>query len=244
MNEMEKWDPEEYESRRAAIRARKRRKSEQELYIRIILILFGFTALAITGGALFRLWKGRKAEPVVQEVPVPGKVVQEPPDYRTELLSVNEYSRPGTPLEEVTGIVIHYTANPGTTAMQNRDYFEGLGTSGETYASSHYIIGMEGELVQCIPCDEIAYASNERNADTIAIECCIPDESGKFTDATYQTLLHLAAWLMGKYGIEIDDVIRHYDVTGKECPKYYVDYPLEWEKMKRDILEYIDTYGE
>ena len=99
------------------------------------------------------------------------------------------------------------------------------------------------ELVQCIPCSEIAYASNDRNVDTIAIECCIPDETGKFADATYNTLVHLTAWLVGRYDLDIDDVIRHYDVTGKSCPKYFVEFPLAWEELKEDIVRYIEQYG-
>ena len=105
------------------------------------------------------------------------------------------------------------------------------------------MIGIDGEIVQCIPCNEIAYASNDRNADTIAIECCIPDETGRFTDATYDTLLHLTAWLIGRYDLTIDDVIRHYDVTGKDCPKYYVENPSAWEQMKADISAYIEKNG-
>ena len=49
-----------------------------------------------------------------------------------ELLPINPYSRPGTPLEAVNGVVIHYTGNPGTTAEQNRSYFAGLALSQET----------------------------------------------------------------------------------------------------------------
>lgn len=78
---------------------------------------------------------------------------------------------------KVRGIVVHYTANPGTTAIQNRNYFAGLEQSHQTKASSHFVIGLDGEIVQCIPCNEIAYASNNRNSDTIAIECCIPDDT-------------------------------------------------------------------
>ena len=76
-------------------------------------------------------------------------------------------------------IVIHYVGNPGTTAKANRNYFESL-SSGETetYASSHFIVGLEGEVIQCIPLTEIAYASNIRNEDTVAIEVCHPDETG------------------------------------------------------------------
>lgn len=172
------------------------------------------------------------------------KVVTEAPAITEELLTVNEYSRPQIALDEVNGIVIHYTANPGTTAENNRNYFEGLATSGETYASSHFIIGIEGEVVQCIPLTEIAYASNDRNYDTISIECCHEDETGQFNDATYSTLVHLTAYLMGQYDLEIDDVIRHYDVSGKNCPKYYVENEDAWETFKSDVEAYIDKYGE
>ncbi len=226
------------------MRAARRKKSRQELIFKMVLAVLFAAIPAVTGGVVWRVAAGRSVKPVIEEVAAPKKTVRTPPEYEEALLSINEYSRPGTALEEVKGIVIHYTANPGTTARQNRDYFEGLGLSKDTYASSHYIVGIEGEVIQCIPCEEMAYASNERNADTIAIECCIPDDTGKFTEKTYRTLLHLTAWLMGTYGLEIDDVIRHYDVTQKECPKYYVQYPLEWEKLKEDIAEYIEAYGE
>mgnify|MGYP000820149496 CR=1 FL=1 len=147
--------------------------------------------------------KSAAEETMVSE---PVKYVEESPDFAVELLSVNEYSRPGTELAQVNGIVVHYTANPGTTAQQNRDYFAGLAESHITHASSHFVIGLEGEIVQCIPCDEIAYASNDRNSDTIAIECCIPDDTGKFNDQTYQSLVQLVTWLMGRYDLGVEAV--------------------------------------
>ena len=79
------------------------------------------------------------------------------PELDVELLDVNEYSRPGTTLKQVNGIVIHYTANPGSSAMANRDYFEGLKDAHTTKASSHFIVGLEGEVVQCIPTTEWGY---------------------------------------------------------------------------------------
>ena len=48
------------------------------------------------------------------------------PEIDVELLTVNPYSRPGTPTEKITGIVVHYTANPGSDAIDNRNYFESL----------------------------------------------------------------------------------------------------------------------
>ncbi len=163
------------------------------------------------------------------------------PDYEVDLLTVNEYSRPGIALEEVNGIVIHYTANPGTSAEANRDYFEGLKDSHATKASAHFIVGLEGEIVQCIPTAEIAYASNDRNSDTLSIECCYENEDGSFNQATYDSVIHLTAWLCAKFGLTSDDVMRHYDVTGKLCPVYYVENPDAWEQFLADVDAYLAT---
>ena len=172
------------------------------------------------------------------------KVISDSPEFTVDLLTYNDYSRPGITREEINGIVIHYTANPGSTAKQNRDYFEGLKDSKITKASSHFIVGLDGEIIQCIPTSELAYASNERNSDTIAIECCHPDETGEFTDATYDSLVELTAWLCGKFQLDTDDIIRHYDITGKACPLYYVEHEDQWEAFKDDVEEYINKYGE
>ena len=150
-------------------------------------------------------------------------------------LPVNTYSRPGTPLDEVNGIVVHYVGNPGTTAEQNHGFFVNLAETGETYASSHFLIGLDGEIIQNMPLNEIAYCSNERNADPISIECCHPDEEGQFTDATYSSLIRLVVWLMDCYDLDISQVIRHYDVTGKECPRWYVLHPEDWTRFLADV---------
>ncbi len=151
-------------------------------------------------------------------------------DIQEEFLTVNPYSRPGTELKNVKKIVIHYTANPGTSAQANRDYFEGLATTQITSASSHFIIGLDGEIIQCVPLNEVAYASNEANSYSLSIECCHPDESGEFATVTYNQCVALTAELCKYYHLDPEtDVIRHYDVTGKECPLYYVENPQEWE---------------
>jgi N-acetylmuramoyl-L-alanine amidase CwlA len=98
--------------------------------------------------------------------------------------------------------------------------------------------------VQCIPTAEIAYASNDRNADTVSIECCIEDDTGEFNEATYDSLVELTTYLMGKFDLDSEDVIRHYDVTGKLCPKYYVEHEDAWEQFKVDLDDYIEEYGE
>ena len=160
------------------------------------------------------------------------------PDYVEEdLLPVNQWSRPGITLERHEGAVIHYVGNPGTTAQANRNYFASLASGEEgTYASSHFIVGLEGEVVQCVPLTEIAYASNERNADTVSIEVCHPDETGKFSQTSYDRCVELTAWLCRTFRLDpAEDVIRHYDVTGKRCPLYYVEYPEAWEDFLTDV---------
>lgn len=162
------------------------------------------------------------------------------PDLDVELLTENPYSRPGTKTDKIKGIVVHYTANPGATAMDNRNYFEGLKDSHETKASSNFIVGLEGEIVQCVPTWEVAYASNSRNNDTVSIECCHPDETGKFNDETYKSMVNLCAWLCKKFDLQSDDVIRHYDVTEKNCPKYFVENEDAWQQFRADIQRAID----
>ena len=148
-----------------------------------------------------------------------------------QFLTINPYSRSGKSLHRVNGIVIHYTANPGSTAKNNRNYFENLRYTKTTSVSSHFIIGLDGEIIQCIPLNEIAYASNNRNRDTISIECCHPDESGKFNEETYNSLVKLVRALMKTYHLQSQDVIRHYDVTGKICPKYFVEHEDQWKEF-------------
>ena len=102
-------------------------------------------------------------------------------------------------------------------------------------------VGIEGEVVQCIPTSEWSYASNQRNFDTISIECCHPDDSGEFTDETYNSVVQLAGFLCKRFNLTSDDVIRHYDVTEKLCPLYYVEHEDAWIQMKADIQAYADS---
>lgn len=157
-------------------------------------------------------------------------------NIQQEILPVNPYSRPGDKISKVTAIVVHYVGNPGTTAEQNRSYFNNLAELKNAYASSHYVVGLQGEIIQCVPLDEIAYASNNRNYDTISIECCHQDVEGRFTGDTYNSLVRLVAALCRTYGLNPEtDVIRHYDVTGKLCPIYYVNNPDEWYAFKLSV---------
>ena len=162
------------------------------------------------------------------------------PHYVKKLyLKKNPYSRPADALTEVNDIVIHYVGNPGTSAEANRNYFNNLSSRRSnpegTKASAHFIVGLSGEIIQCIPLTEIAYANYPRNEDTVSIEVCHPDEGGQFATETYQSLVRLTADLLNEYGLTAEHVIRHYDVSGKACPKYYVENEDAWNRLKADI---------
>lgn len=205
-------------------RRRRTRRRQQQRWITLTLAL-----LLLLDGLGFWLWRITR--------PLPGENVVLPDYVTIDLLPMNRWSRPGIDLEEINGIVLHYVGNPGTTAQANRNYFASL-ASGEanTFASSHFIVGLEGEVVQCIPLTEIAYASNDRNGDTIAIEVCHPDETGQYSPETYQQVVELTAFLCHELDLDPEtQVIRHYDVTGKICPKYYVENPDTWDTLLQDI---------
>lgn len=136
-------------------------------------------------------------------------------------LTVNPYSRPGTIRKRTEKVAVHYVGNPGTTALNNRNYFNNLAKTHARYVSSNYIVGLDGEVIECVPPEEIAYCTNQANEYSISIECCHPDASGKFTDATETALAELCVYLLKRYNLTADDIIRHYDVTGKQCPLYW-----------------------
>ncbi len=160
-----------------------------------------------------------------------------------KLLTVNKYSRPGTKRAKTTAVAVHYVANPGSSAMANRNYFENCKNT-KKYVSSNYVIGLDGEIIRCVPDDEIAHCTNQANAYSISIECCHPDWTGKFNSKTYNSLVELCAQLLKKYNLTAYDLIRHHDVTGKVCPKCFVakskggtddENLTAWKKFKADV---------
>lgn len=203
---------------------RRRSRRRQHRWTAMALAL-----LLLLGGMGYCLWRMTR--------PLPGEGVVLPDYVTADLLPINRFSRPGIDLEEINGVVLHYVGNPATSAQANRNYFASLAEGQtEVFASSHFIVGLEGEVIQCVPLTEISYASNDRNGDTIAIEVCHPDEAGQYAPATYQRVVELTAFLCREFRLDPEtEVIRHYDVTGKLCPRYYVENPQAWEQLKADV---------
>ncbi len=237
-----------------AERQRRRRRARIRRYLRMALLCAGILVGIV---ALTKLLKV-PASTAEGSVPVEADIVQQVekeignttgtriqglpaetyaahPAWTEDFLTVNEYSRPGDPLPEVKNIFVHYTANPGTSAAQNRSYFEQLKDNHERSASAHFIIGYNGEIIQCVPLDEIAYAVQTRNEDSISIECCYKADNGQFTQETYDSLIKLLKWLIDAYDLQPDDILRHYDCGGKKCPIYYTEHEDAWEQLKNDV---------
>jgi N-acetylmuramoyl-L-alanine amidase len=168
-------------------------------------------------------------------------------------LTGNKYSRPGVPLKAVKGVVVHWVGNPGSTARENRDYFERLKdqtpAKSNRFASAHYIVGLRGEIIQCVPDAEVCYhvgadrytneamrrLSSYPNNCTIGIELCHPEMDGRFTAETLESCRELVSALLTTYGLTKNDIWRHYDITGKVCPKYFVEHTDEWDAFKASI---------
>lgn len=211
-----------------------KRKIMRKKRIREMVIILIVVVLALCGVLGFTLYKNGGKLPAKQ---LNIKTLTTP-DYVDEQLINVGFARTGVKLVEINNIVIHYVGNPATSAQNNRDYFN----KADTTVCSHFVIGLDGEVIQCIPLDEKSNASNNRNLDTISIEVCHPDESGKFNNATYSSLVKLTAWLCDNSGLKAKDVIRHYDITGKECPKYFVDNESEWKNFLEDVKEELKNY--
>lgn len=170
-----------------------------------------------------------------------------------QLIRRNKYSRPGKSCD-VKAIAIHWTADPGATAKNIRDYFDNLGKQhdgqkGNRSASAHYAIDRHG-IIQMIPDNEMAYHVGAHkytemakanympypNMFILGIEMCHDEEDGIFHIDTINHTIDLCANLCNKYDLNpIYDIVRHFDITGKICPKFYVENEKEFDKLKRRI---------
>lgn len=207
-----------------------KRKAKRKKRIRNLMV-FSLIAIITLCGIVWHNYNNSKTKPLNVKTTTP-------PSYVDVQLLSNTHARTGVKLIAVNNIVIHYTGNPQSTAQNNRDYFN----KPDTDVCSHFVVGLEGEIIQCVPLDEKSAASNNRNLDTISIEVCHPDQSGKFNTETYKSLVKLTAWLCDNSSLKSNDVIRHYDITGKECPKYFVDNESAWNTFLNDVKQELKNY--
>ena len=143
-------------------------------------------------------------------------------------------------------IVLHYTGNNGDTAKANTKYFK------STYrgASAHYFVD-ENEVWQCVEDHHIAWHCGDTqkytnggatlkgkatNTNSIGVEMCSDKVNGVYiiTEKTIENTVKLVQYLMEKHSVPAENVVRHFDVTGKLCPFPYVDH-TKWQELKERI---------
>ena len=150
--------------------------------------------------------------------------------WKEKIIKPNKYSRPQKKITAVRKIVMHWTANLGATANGHYNYFNTL--SGR-YASAHFFID-KTESILIIPLNEIAYHANDgskrkiaelrpnANFLSIGIELCV-EKDGSFHPNTIKQAEAVAAELCKRYKLDPKtDIVRHYDITGKNCPAPWV----------------------
>lgn len=137
-------------------------------------------------------------------------------------------------------IVIHFTANNGDTALGNCKYFYDVNRN----ASAHYFVDENG-IYQCVKDNDVAWHCGAksykhphcRNNNSIGVELCSRKLNNYyFKDETVTNAVYLVRELMAKYNIPIENVIRHYDVTGKNCPEPYVRDSKAWQNFKARLV--------
>ena len=145
--------------------------------------------------------------------------------------------------QNIKYIVIHYTANNGDTAKGNCNYFANNSNLG---ASAHYFVD-ENEVWQSVPDNNCAwhcggengYKHNEcRNDNAIGIEICSRKDNSDnyyFLDASVNNAIELTKYLMTKYNIDTNHVIRHFDTSGKICPAPFVKNESAWINFKNRL---------
>jgi N-acetylmuramoyl-L-alanine amidase len=156
-----------------------------------------------------------------------------------EYLPIGTRARPGYANQPIKSITIHWIGPYPQQSVYTPYYWWRDGTDGKgVEASAHYIV-KNNDVLQAIPIDEVAWhcGNREGNYTSIGIEVIPMNEYGRFDIVTTQTLRELLKILP-----EVP-LIRHFDWTGKDCPKYYtplsnrvgVNGQSEWEKLVKEL---------
>ena len=144
---------------------------------------------------------------------------------------------------KTTKIAWHYTGKSGVSAKSTvYNWFLPIakGQQGATYASAHFVMEQDGTIYQMIPMNYIAYTTNSANSYSIGIECSTTGKDDHYSDKEYVSMVKLGAWLAQYYKLDPrKDFIRHYDITEKICPKYFVKNKSKWEQFKLDCYNYL-----
>lgn len=150
---------------------------------------------------------------------------------------------------QIRYLVYHYTGNDGDRAANNAKYFQ----NNIVKASAHYFVD-DTTVWRSVPDLKVAwsvggskYANAHKtgggtmygvitNTNSLSIEMCDTIRNGVYqaSEATLANAAALGRALMEKYDIPIENVYRHFDVTGKHCPSYLVN-AQKWAEFKKRL---------
>ena len=149
----------------------------------------------------------------------------------------------------VAFVAMHYTGNSKDTARANANYFTGAGRN----ASAHLFVD-DTEIRQSVALKDTAWSvgaksyrhASCRNANSISIEMCCTAGNYKISDKTKENAAHVCAYVCKLLGITaagVDTyVLRHYDVTGKNCPAQMAGSGnTEWAAFKARVKEILNA---
>lgn len=174
----------------------------------------------------------------------------------------NKYSRPGTVRNKTVAIILHYTANPGGTAKNHADFFDGSDGGGGRYAGAQVFVD-KTQALALMPLNEVAYQANEAacriaalkgslgsykgnaNVTSLGVEMCI-EKDGSIATETFNRTVDVVVELCRKYNLNQNNLYRHYDVTGKNCPAPWVARPADFARFKNAVAAKLkgDTTGD
>lgn len=122
---------------------------------------------------------------------------------------------------EAQSLTIHSTANPASTARNERDY---LTNPSNTSSAAYHMVVDEKECICCVPFSEVAYhagdgANGPGNTTSVGLEIC---ESGD-REKTLKHAAEVAAWFLKGRGWGTDKLRQHYNWSGKNCPRILRD---------------------
>lgn len=143
--------------------------------------------------------------------------------------------RPAFPMEATT-ITIHNTGNATSTAQNERGWLTNVTN---TRTASYHIVVDEKEAIECIPLNESSWHAGDGsgiksgNRTSIGIEIC---ESGNYTQ-TLDNAVKLVAKMLKERGWGTERLRRHYDWSGKICPRLMYDNGkwTGWEQFKKAV---------
>lgn len=175
-----------------------------------------------------------------------------------KLLTKNPYSRPGrvSEMKPIKGIVLHWIASPKGTPIGVYNWFESRKNGKNSYGSAHYCVGIDGDIYQYIPNEEMAYHVGSKtytkealdkygsypNNATLGIEMCHLSWEGEYSEETWEQTKLLTTLLLKEYSLGIDNIDTHKGVVGwKECPQWFHRFPEEFTRFKDEVREIFDT---